>query len=147
MLQHFLALKKDQDALEIAVNNKKNRNVKAAFDQIPYVPRKGDFGGEPDIPEVPEQTPSQIRREDDLARRGMSKDLTWIQDEVLKYLCADFNVTSRQTAEGVKNITNGLQDYGLTKAELLQMCNLAPRSQVGVYLVSAGDEAGDKGGR
>lgn len=136
VLQHFLSLKKDNDQLERAVTNKKNRDIRGAFDQIPYVPRKGDFGSAPDIPEVPAMTPKQIERDDGLARRGVSKDLVWVQDEVLKYLCADFNVTARQTAKGVRDIANGLQDYGLTKAELLQMCNLAPSNMVGVYLVS-----------
>ncbi len=135
VLQHFLALKKDNDVLVAAAQAKKNRDIKGAFDQIPLVTRRGEIGG-PEIPEVPELTPSQLKREDDAARRGVSKDLVWVQDEVLKYLCADYNVTARQTAEGVRGVADRLQDYGLTKAELLQACNLAPTNQVGMYLVS-----------
>lgn len=138
MLQHFLALKKDNDLLERAVTNKKNRDIRGAYEQIPFVTRRGEIGG-PEMPDVPDLTPAQIKREDDTARRGVSKDLVWVQDEVLKYLCADFNVTARQTGEGVRAIANGLQDYGLTKAELLQTCNLAPSNQVGMYLVSSGE--------
>lgn len=135
MLQHFLALHKDNDVLLRAVENKKNRDIKGAFDQIPLITRLGEIGG-PEIPDVPDLTPAQLRREGEAARRGVSKDLVWVQDEVLKYLCADYNATARQTAEGVRSLADGLQDYGLTKAELLQACNLAPTNQVGMYLVS-----------
>ncbi|CAK9780845.1 hypothetical protein CC85DRAFT_100675 [Cutaneotrichosporon oleaginosum] len=134
VLQHFLALKKDNDVLLRATEAKKNRDIKGAYDQIPLVTRRGEIGG-PEIPDVPPVSAAQRRREDDAARRGVSKDLVWVQDEVLKYLCADYNATARQTADGVRAVADGLQDYGLTKAELLQACNLAPINQVGMYLI------------
>lgn len=89
----------------------------------------------PTTPVVPEGTPEQLAAEDVAARRGVSSGLVWVQDEVLKYLCADYNVTARQTAQSIKDLTKNLHAYGLTKAELLQACNLAPRSQPGLYLV------------
>ncbi|GMK55461.1 hypothetical protein CspeluHIS016_0205170 [Cutaneotrichosporon spelunceum] len=134
VLQHFLTLKKDNDVLQRAAESKKNRDIKGAFEQIPFITRRGEIGG-PEIPDVPNLTPAQLKREEEAARRGVSKDLVWVQDEVLKYLCADYNVTARQTAEGVRSIADGLQDYGLTKAELLQACNLGPTNMVGMYLI------------
>lgn len=135
MLQHFLTLKKDNDFLQRAVTNKKNRDIRGAHEQLPIIRRRGEIGG-PELPEVPDMSAAELRREDTGARRGVSTDLVWVQDEVLKYLCADFNPTARQTGDGVAAIANQLQDYGLTKAELLQMCNLAPTNHVGMYLVS-----------
>jgi hypothetical protein len=54
----------------------------------------------------------------------------------LKYLCTDPNVTSRQTDEGVASLADSLQDFGLTKGEVLQIVNLAPTEQVELYCVS-----------
>lgn len=85
---------------------------------------------------MPDLDEEGLKKEDEGARRGISEEAIWVQNEVIKYLCADFNVTARQTADGVAQLADGLQDYGLTKAELLQVCNLGPRSQVGLYLVS-----------
>ena len=55
--------------------------------------------------------------------------------QVIQYLCADYNATSRQTAEGVASLADGLQDHGLTKGEILQICNLAPTLPVELYCV------------
>lgn len=106
-----------------------------AFEQVAWKP-KHKHDEKPTLPQVPKATPEQLEAESTAARRGVSSELVWVQDEVLKYLCADYNVTARQTAESVKQLTTDLHAYGLTKAELLQACNLAPRSQVGLYLVS-----------
>jgi hypothetical protein len=54
----------------------------------------------------------------------------------LKYLCSDYNYTSRQTDEGVASLADTLQDFGLTKGEVLQIVNLAPTEQVELYCVS-----------
>ncbi|EJT46076.1 hypothetical protein A1Q2_01378 [Trichosporon asahii var. asahii CBS 8904] len=132
VLQHFIGTKKDNDFLEEAVRNHTNRQALLAREHLP--PKKGAYV--PDVPDVPDLDEEGLKKEDEGARRGKSDEAIWIQDEVIKYLCADFNVTARQTAEGVAQLADGLQDYGLTKAELLQVCNLGPRSQVGLYLVS-----------
>ena len=54
----------------------------------------------------------------------------------MKYLCSDYNYTSRQTDEGVASLADSLQDFGLTKGEVLQIVNLAPTEQVELYCVS-----------
>jgi len=138
VLQHFLQLKKDNDALLAAAEHHGNREVLRAREQLPLGKRDKDRERELNkkTPEVPDLNAAQLQSESDLARRGVSNELVWIQDEVLKYLCADYNITARQTEEGVAHLADALQDYRLTKAELLQACNLAPRSQVGLYLVS-----------
>jgi hypothetical protein len=43
--------------------------------------------------------------------------------------------TSRQDDEGIRLLADRLQDYGLTKGEVLQICNLAPTEQVELYCV------------
>lgn len=133
MLQHFIGTKRDNDVLERAVRDHANRQTLLARAHLP--PKKGAYVA--DVPDVPELDAEGLRKEDEGARRGKADEAIWIQDEVLKYLCADYNVTARQTREGVAALADQLQDYGLTKAELLQVCNLAPRSQVGLYLVSS----------
>lgn len=136
MLQHFLHLKEDNDYLQKAVADHASRQVLRAHAQYPGA--KNKFGEAVELPDVEPLDGAELAAEDDAARRGLSNELVWVQDEVIKYLCADYNVTSRQTANGVAELADHLQDYGFTKAELLQACNLAPQSQVGLYLVGLG---------
>lgn len=56
--------------------------------------------------------------------------------QVLRYLCEEYSSTALQTDEGVAKLANELQDYGLTKGEVLQICNLAPVLPVELYCVS-----------
>jgi hypothetical protein len=137
VLQHFLALKRDNDKLQAASITHGNREMLRAREQFPLGKRDKDRERElgRETPDVPDLAPAALAAEDSLARRGVSDELVWVQDEVLKYLCADYNVTARQTEDGIASLADSLQDYDLTKAELLQACNLAPRSQVGLYLV------------
>lgn len=105
-----------------------------------------------------------VEGEEDAERRGTAGDLAWVQDQVrrlppllpcseletpfaplpqvnadtgqvIKYLCAEYNVTSRQTEEGVATLADSLQDHGLTKGEVLQIVNLAPIEMVELYCV------------
>jgi hypothetical protein len=55
---------------------------------------------------------------------------------VIHYLCSDHTPTARQTEPGVALLADELQDHGLTKAEVLQLCNLAPTLPVELYCVS-----------
>ena len=55
---------------------------------------------------------------------------------MLKYLCSDYNPTTRQSEDGVASLASGLQEHGLTKGEVLQLCNLAPTLPVELYCVS-----------
>lgn len=59
---------------------------------------------------------------------------------MIHYLCSDHTPTARQTDEGVALLADQLQDHGLTKAEVLQLCNLAPTLPVELYCVSDGAE-------
>jgi hypothetical protein len=59
---------------------------------------------------------------------------------VIHYLCSDHTPTARQTEPGVALLADQLQDHGLTKAEVLQLCNLAPTLPVELYCVSGGAE-------
>jgi hypothetical protein len=138
VLQHFLALKRDNDRLQTAATTHGAREVVRARNQLPLGKREKDRERElgRETPEVEDATPAQLAVESELARRGVSDELVWVQDEVLKYLCADYNVTARQTEDSVATLVDHLQDYNLTKAELLQAVNLAPSSQVELYLVS-----------
>ncbi|WOO81480.1 uncharacterized protein LOC62_03G005002 [Vanrija pseudolonga] len=133
VLQHFLHLKEDNDYLQKAVADNASRQVLRAHAQYPGA--KNKFGEAVELPDVEPLDGEQLLAEDDAARRGLPSELVWVQDEVIKYLCADYNVTARQTANGVATLADQLQDYGFTKAELLQACNLAPQSQVGLYLI------------
>ncbi|KAL1411187.1 hypothetical protein Q8F55_002138 [Vanrija albida] len=133
VLQHFLDLKEDNDYLQKAVADNAARQVVRAHAQYPGA--KNKFGDPVEVPHVDDLGEEDLAHEDDAARRGVSKELVWVQDEVIKYLCADYNVTARQTADGVAKLADQLQEYGFTKAELLQACNLAPQSQVGLYLI------------
>lgn len=139
VLQHFLQLKKDNDVLQDAGSSHSKRMILKAREQLPLSKKEKDRERElgREVPVVDDLSVAELKIEDNAARRGVSDELVWIQDEVIKYLCADFNITARQTEEGVRELADRLQDYNLTKAELLQACNLAPRSQVGLYLVSS----------
>ena len=57
--------------------------------------------------------------------------------QAIGYLAAEYLPTARQTAEGVAKMTKALEPYGLTKAEKLQVVNLAPTTPVELYVVSA----------
>lgn len=59
---------------------------------------------------------------------------------MIKYLCSDLLPTSRQTSEGVQKLADGLQDHGLVKGEVLQICNLAPTQIVELYCVSKAED-------
>jgi hypothetical protein len=56
--------------------------------------------------------------------------------QLLQYLNGDNLPTSKQNAESVAKLTRGLRDYGLTKAERLQIVNLYPQSVLDLYVVS-----------
>lgn len=55
---------------------------------------------------------------------------------MIRYLCSDHVPTARQTADGVAQLADTLQDHSLTKGEVLQIVNLAPTLPVELYAVS-----------
>lgn len=55
--------------------------------------------------------------------------------KAIQYLAADYQPTTRQSEAGIKQLTRNLGGYDLTKAEKLQIVNLAPLEPVELYVV------------
>ncbi|EEB86558.1 hypothetical protein MPER_16445, partial [Moniliophthora perniciosa FA553] len=53
----------------------------------------------------------------------------------IQYLTADYQPTRSQTPEGIKRLVKDLGEYNLTKAEKLQVVNLAPTQPVELYVI------------
>ncbi|OCF55142.1 hypothetical protein L486_07253 [Kwoniella mangroviensis CBS 10435] len=133
VLTHFLSLKEDNDALVEAINLKKARN--RAYAKKKY-PLERDNPEDMDDASLLKGISEQEEKRLDIAeRRGCSDELVWVQSEVIKYLCQPYNPTSRQTADGVARLADELQDHQLTKAEVLQITNLAPTEVVELYAI------------
>jgi len=56
--------------------------------------------------------------------------------QAISYLGAEYLPTRSQTEEGISNLVKNLAPYSLTKAEKLQVVNLAPTLPVELYVVS-----------
>jgi len=55
--------------------------------------------------------------------------------QAIQYLSADFLPTSSQTSTGISQLVKDLDPFELTKAEKLQVVNLAPTEPVELYVV------------
>lgn len=55
--------------------------------------------------------------------------------QAIQYLSAEYQPTSSQTPEGITQLVKDLGKYTLTKAEKLQVVNLAPTQPVELYVV------------
>ncbi|KDR82563.1 hypothetical protein GALMADRAFT_151648 [Galerina marginata CBS 339.88] len=64
-----------------------------------------------------------------------SENLRTIEVEAIGYLSADYLPTSSQTEEGIAKLVQDLGSYELTKAEKLQIVNLAPKLPVELYVI------------
>ncbi|KAJ3535435.1 hypothetical protein NMY22_g6489 [Coprinellus aureogranulatus] len=75
-----------------------------------------------------------------------SENLRTIEVEALQYLGADYLPTSGQTEEGIMKMVKALEPYDLTKAEKLQIVNLAPTTPVELYVIveELEDRLGDR---
>lgn len=60
-----------------------------------------------------------------------------LREQVTNYFGGDISLVKRQTNGGIRNLMEGLVEYNLTKAEELQIVNLAPRKLIELYLVSS----------
>ncbi|WVF72392.1 hypothetical protein IAT40_007207 [Kwoniella sp. CBS 6097] len=135
VLSHFLTLKEDNDHLSQCIDHKKARDKAYAKAKYP-LERDKERQQEPDDPSLLEPIDEEDAKVLDIAeRRGLSDELVWIQNEVIKYLCSDYNATSRQTADGVARLADELQDHDLVKSEVLQITNLAPTEVVELYAI------------
>jgi len=65
----------------------------------------------------------------------ISENLRTIQVEAIQYLSSSFLPTTSQTPDGIAKLTKNLAAYELTKAEKLQMVNLAPTVPVELYVI------------
>ncbi|KIK06229.1 hypothetical protein K443DRAFT_674514 [Laccaria amethystina LaAM-08-1] len=75
-----------------------------------------------------------------------TENLRTIEVEAIGYLSADYLPTSSQSAEGITKLVKDLVPYELTKAEKLQMVNLAPTLAVELYVIveELEDRLGDR---
>ncbi|KAF9568751.1 hypothetical protein CPC08DRAFT_746170 [Agrocybe pediades] len=64
-----------------------------------------------------------------------SENLRTIEVEAISYLSADYLPTSTQTEESITNLVKKLEPFSLTKAEKLQIVNLAPTMPVELYVI------------
>ncbi|GAW09181.1 dna-directed rna polymerase iii subunit rpc9-like [Lentinula edodes] len=53
----------------------------------------------------------------------------------IQYLAAEYQPTSSQTSTGITQLVKDLSSYDLTKAEKLQIVNLAPTQPVELYVI------------
>ncbi|KAG5646545.1 hypothetical protein DXG03_003313 [Asterophora parasitica] len=75
-----------------------------------------------------------------------SENLRTVEIEAIQYLSADYLPTTRQTADGISQLVKDLAPYELTKAEKLQVVNLAPALPVELYVIveELEDRLGDR---
>ncbi|CAD6578102.1 MAG: hypothetical protein TREMPRED_002112 [Tremellales sp. Tagirdzhanova-0007] len=126
VLAHFLALKSENDTLRSRVLTRSARAAAEAQKRYPL---------EDDDPDLDVDFGEESVEEDVAVRREVSEQLVWVQDQVIHYLCSEYNSTARQTDEGVARLADELQDHDLTKGEVLQICNLAPTLPVELYCI------------
>ncbi|KAI0365310.1 hypothetical protein BV20DRAFT_1056493 [Pilatotrama ljubarskyi] len=63
------------------------------------------------------------------------ENLRTVEVEAIQYLSADYQPTAAQSAEGITQLTRTLGQWDLTKAEKLQIVNLAPTEPVELYVI------------
>ncbi|EGN98183.1 hypothetical protein SERLA73DRAFT_74412 [Serpula lacrymans var. lacrymans S7.3] len=71
----------------------------------------------------------------DPAAVDISENLRTVEVEAIQYLSADYQPIAQQSEAGIKQLTRDLAPYSLTKAEKLQIVNLAPTEPVELYVV------------
>ncbi|TFK40473.1 HRDC-like protein [Crucibulum laeve] len=64
-----------------------------------------------------------------------SENLRTVEVEAIQYLSADYLPTNQQSEQGIEKLTQDLAPYDLTKAEKLQIVNLAPTMEVELYVI------------
>ncbi|KAI0326232.1 hypothetical protein GY45DRAFT_1339600 [Cubamyces sp. BRFM 1775] len=63
------------------------------------------------------------------------ENLRTVEVEAIQYLSADYQPTAAQSDEGIAQLTRTLGQWDLTKAEKLQIVNLAPTEPVELYVI------------
>ncbi|KAF7967760.1 hypothetical protein HWV62_33209 [Athelia sp. TMB] len=72
------------------------------------------------------------------------ENLRTVEVEAISYLTAAYLPTPTQTDASVAKLTKALAPYALTKAEKLQVVNLAPTEPVELYVASIVEELEDR---
>ncbi|KAG2340207.1 hypothetical protein BDR05DRAFT_938154 [Suillus weaverae] len=65
----------------------------------------------------------------------ISENLRTVELEAIQYLSADYQPTLHQSDASITQLVRGLQPFGLSKAEKLQIVNLAPTEPVELYVI------------
>ncbi|KAF8162450.1 RNA polymerase Rpb4-domain-containing protein [Mycena galopus ATCC 62051] len=65
----------------------------------------------------------------------VSENLRTVSFEAIQYLAAEYQPTAAQTPEAITRLVQSLEPYGLTKAEKLQIVNLAPQNHIELYVI------------
>ncbi|KAF9533299.1 HRDC-like protein [Crepidotus variabilis] len=64
-----------------------------------------------------------------------TENLRTVEVEAIGYLSSDYLPTSSQNEDGITSLVKSLADHDLTKAEKLQIVNLAPTRPVELYVI------------
>ncbi|TDL19712.1 hypothetical protein BD410DRAFT_841870 [Rickenella mellea] len=77
---------------------------------------------------------------------GVSENLRTVEFEAIQYLTADYQPLHGQNEASIQKLVKDLEPYELTKAEKLQIVNLAPTETVELYVIveELEDRLGDK---
>ncbi|KAI0783421.1 HRDC-like protein [Abortiporus biennis] len=63
------------------------------------------------------------------------ENLRTVEVEAIQHLSAEYQPTNSQSEAGIERLTRSLAAYDLTKAEKLQIVNLAPTEAVELYVI------------
>ncbi|KAG1822690.1 RNA polymerase Rpb4-domain-containing protein [Suillus subaureus] len=82
----------------------------------------------------------------DTQTEEISENLRTVELEAIQYLSADYQPTLHQSDTGITQLVRGLQSFGLSKSEKLQIVNLAPTEPVELYVIveELEDRLGDR---
>jgi hypothetical protein len=100
------------------------------------------------------KTAIRVKKEEEAAGKNshdtqteeISENLRTVELEAIQYLSADYQPTLHQSDAGITQLVQGLQPFGLSKSEKLQVVNLAPTEPVELYVIveELEDRLGDR---
>ncbi|KAG2051622.1 hypothetical protein BDR06DRAFT_958902 [Suillus hirtellus] len=89
------------------------------------------------------KTAIRVKKEEEAAGKNshdthteeISENLRTVELEAIQYLSADYQPSLHQSDASITQLVGGLQSFGLSKAEKLQIVNLAPTEPVELYVI------------
>ncbi|KAF8558258.1 hypothetical protein OG21DRAFT_1474979 [Imleria badia] len=100
------------------------------------------------------KTALRIKKEEDATGKPtleqhteeVSENLRTVELETIQYLSAEYQPTSQQSDHGISQLVRDLAPFSITKAEKLQVINLAPTEPVELYVIveELEDRLGDR---